>query len=181
MHKRVKPKHATYEGSEAAVGGIVPPQMCAFVRKKPPSDCRTSVITLAVAAFFVLLVTVVGIMGRAAYNVASRTKQLGTRRAIGATKSRILRYFLIENWITTTGWGWPRGHRRELPVPDASAAAHLPRQRGAADVVGRAPRRAGAGAARSLDPPATATRLCTAQGLLWPARSDARRERTRQV
>jgi putative ABC transport system permease protein len=66
------------------------------------SGYRASVIILGVAAFFVLLVTVVGIVGLAAYNVASRTKQLGTRRALGATKFHILRYFLVENWITTT-------------------------------------------------------------------------------
>jgi putative ABC transport system permease protein len=67
------------------------------------SNYRASVIILGVAAFFVLLVTVVGIVGLAAYNVASRTKQLGTRRAVGATRFHILRYFLVENWITTTG------------------------------------------------------------------------------
>jgi putative ABC transport system permease protein len=64
---------------------------------------RSSAIILAVVAFFVLLVTVVGIVGLAAFNVATRTKQLGTRRALGARKFHILRYFLVENWITTTG------------------------------------------------------------------------------
>jgi putative ABC transport system permease protein len=39
----------------------------------------------------------------AAYNVAARTRQLGTRRAIGAQRFHIVRYFLIENWLTTTG------------------------------------------------------------------------------
>jgi putative ABC transport system permease protein len=64
---------------------------------------RASAIILAVAACFVLLVTVVGIVGLAAFNVAMRTKQLGTRRAIGARKFHILRYFLVENWLITTG------------------------------------------------------------------------------
>ena len=31
-----------------------------------------------------------------------RTKQIGTRRAIGARKIDIIRYFLIENWLMTT-------------------------------------------------------------------------------
>jgi ABC-type antimicrobial peptide transport system permease subunit len=44
---------------------------------------RASAIILAVVASFVLLVTVVGIVGLAAFNVATRTRQLGTRRAIG--------------------------------------------------------------------------------------------------
>lgn len=64
---------------------------------------RASAIILSVATLFVVMVTVVGIVGLAAFNVASRTKQLGTRRAIGARKYHILRYFLVENWIITTG------------------------------------------------------------------------------
>jgi putative ABC transport system permease protein len=50
----------------------------------------------------VLAVTVVGISGLAAFNVTTRTKQLGIRRAIGARRFHIFRYFLIENWIITT-------------------------------------------------------------------------------
>jgi putative ABC transport system permease protein len=56
-----------------------------------------------VATFLVVIVTVIGIVGLAAFSVAARTKQLGTRRAIGARKFHILRYFLVENWIITTG------------------------------------------------------------------------------
>ena len=44
-----------------------------------------------------------GIVGLAAFNVTTRTKQLGTRRAIGARKFHIVRYFLVENWLITTG------------------------------------------------------------------------------
>jgi putative ABC transport system permease protein len=63
---------------------------------------RASAIILAVVAALVLAVTVVGISGLAAFHVATRTKQLGIRRAIGARRFHILRYFLIENWIITT-------------------------------------------------------------------------------
>ena len=63
---------------------------------------KTSAVTLSVVAAFVVLVTIVGIVGLAAFTVATRTKQLGTRRAIGATKFHILRYFLVENWLITT-------------------------------------------------------------------------------
>lgn len=62
----------------------------------------TSVIILGIVAAFVVLVTLVGIVGLAAFTVATRTKQLGTRRAIGATKFHILRYFLVENWLITS-------------------------------------------------------------------------------
>lgn len=63
---------------------------------------RASIIILSVVAVLVLAVTIVGIVGLAAYNVASRTRQLGTRRALGARRVHVLRYFVIENWITTT-------------------------------------------------------------------------------
>jgi putative ABC transport system permease protein len=70
---------------------------------------RSSAVTLGIVAVFVLFVTIVGIVGLAAFTVATRTKQLGTRRAIGATKFHILRYFLVENWLITSAGafiGW---------------------------------------------------------------------------
>jgi putative ABC transport system permease protein len=66
------------------------------------SGMRASVIILAVVGVLVLAVTMVGVAGLAAFNVTTRTKQLGTRRAIGATKFHVLRYFIVENWLITT-------------------------------------------------------------------------------
>jgi putative ABC transport system permease protein len=66
------------------------------------ASTRASVIILTAVAILVLLVTIIGIVGLAAFNVASRTRQLGTRRAIGARRFHIVRYFLVENWLTTT-------------------------------------------------------------------------------
>jgi putative ABC transport system permease protein len=43
-----------------------------------------------------------GLFGFASLAVTSRTKEIGTRRAFGATKGNILRHFLIENWLITT-------------------------------------------------------------------------------
>ena len=63
---------------------------------------RASAVVLAILASFVLAVTMLGLFGFAAFAVTSRTKEIGTRRAIGATKSDILRQFLLENWIITT-------------------------------------------------------------------------------
>lgn len=50
----------------------------------------------------VVVVTSLGIVGLASYNVTQRTKQIGTRRALGARRVDILRYFLLENWLVTT-------------------------------------------------------------------------------
>ena len=63
---------------------------------------RASAIILGVVGLLVLAVTAIGIFGLAAFNVAIRTKQIGTRRALGARKFHILRYFLVENWLVTT-------------------------------------------------------------------------------
>ncbi len=47
-------------------------------------------------------VTALGIVGMASFWVGQRTRQIGTRRALGATRLDILRYFLTENLIITT-------------------------------------------------------------------------------
>jgi len=47
-------------------------------------------------------VTGLGIVGLASFSVARRTKQIGTRRALGATRPAILRYFMLENFVIST-------------------------------------------------------------------------------
>lgn len=44
-------------------------------------------------------VTALGIVGLAAFNVNQRRKQIGTRRALGARRIDILRYFLVESLL----------------------------------------------------------------------------------
>lgn len=44
-------------------------------------------------------VTALGIVGLASSSVNRRTRQIGTRRALGASKGAILRYFMTENFI----------------------------------------------------------------------------------
>ncbi|MDA8621121.1 ABC transporter permease [Psychrosphaera sp.] len=56
-------------------------------------------ITLIVV---LVLITGLGIFGLTVFNINKRTKQIGTRRALGARKSDIVRYFLIENAIICT-------------------------------------------------------------------------------
>ncbi|HUN26609.1 MAG TPA: FtsX-like permease family protein [Steroidobacteraceae bacterium] len=63
---------------------------------------RSSSIILGAVALLVLAVTAIGIFGLAAFNVATRTRQIGTRRAVGARRHQILKYFLLENWLITT-------------------------------------------------------------------------------
>jgi putative ABC transport system permease protein len=57
---------------------------------------------LGVVIALLLGTSALGIFGLAAFNVSTRTKQIGTRRAVGARRTDILRYFLTENWLITT-------------------------------------------------------------------------------
>jgi putative ABC transport system permease protein len=101
-------RDATMARVEKEIGEMQPGRYVASMEafsdtvRRARAGQRTSVITLAVVALFVVAVTAVGIVGLAAFTVATRTKQLGTRRAIGATRFHILRYFLIENWLITS-------------------------------------------------------------------------------
>jgi len=49
-----------------------------------------------------LVVTALGIVGLASFWVQQRSKQIGIRRALGATRGQILRYFQTENFLLAT-------------------------------------------------------------------------------
>jgi putative ABC transport system permease protein len=49
-----------------------------------------------------LIVTALGIVGLASFWVQQRTRMIGTRRALGATRGQILRYFQTENMLLTS-------------------------------------------------------------------------------
>lgn len=57
---------------------------------------------LSILIVILLLVTALGIVGMAIFNVNRRTRQIGTRRALGASKANVIRYFIVENWIIST-------------------------------------------------------------------------------
>lgn len=62
-----------------------------------------SVIWLLLAVCAALLaVTAFGIIGLASFWVQQRTRQIGIRRALGATRKHILRYFQLENFLLTS-------------------------------------------------------------------------------
>ncbi|HWM88056.1 MAG TPA: FtsX-like permease family protein [Kofleriaceae bacterium] len=49
-----------------------------------------------------LIITALGIVGLASFWVQQRTRQIGIRRALGATRRQILRYFQTENFLLAT-------------------------------------------------------------------------------
>ncbi|WP_297927666.1 FtsX-like permease family protein [Metallibacterium sp.] len=55
-------------------------------------------ILMAITAIL-LIVTALGVSGLASFWVQQRTRHIGTRRALGATRGRILRHFQAENLI----------------------------------------------------------------------------------
>lgn len=58
---------------------------------------------LLIAVIVALLgTTALGIVGLASFWVAQRRRQIGVRRALGATRTDILRYFQIENFLIVT-------------------------------------------------------------------------------
>ncbi|MBE0370884.1 ABC transporter permease [Pseudoalteromonas aurantia] len=54
---------------------------------------------LMVLITVLVLITALGIFGLTLFNINKRLKQIGTRRALGARKSAIIRYFLVENTL----------------------------------------------------------------------------------
>lgn len=57
---------------------------------------------LAIVCMALLVITAFGIVGLASFWVQQRTRQIGIRRALGATRGQILRYFQTENVLLVT-------------------------------------------------------------------------------
>jgi putative ABC transport system permease protein len=62
---------------------------------------RFSVQLLSTIIGLLLFVTTLGIYGMTSFAVTQRTKQIGTRRALGASQGAILSYFLLESLVIT--------------------------------------------------------------------------------
>lgn len=60
---------------------------------------RGVAIMMGVVCAMLLLATAGGIVGLSSFWVSQRRRQIGTRRALGATRHDILRYFQIENFL----------------------------------------------------------------------------------
>jgi putative ABC transport system permease protein len=94
---------------EQKLSGSNPNRAITFVRshtqikeKSYRADSRM-VAFLSVLIGLMVSVTALGIVGLASFHVNVRRKQIGTRRAVGARRIDIIRYFMMENWLLTTG------------------------------------------------------------------------------
>lgn len=63
---------------------------------------RDMIGLLIAVSVLLLAVTALGIVGLASFWVQQRTKQIGIRRALGATRGQILHYFQTENFLLAT-------------------------------------------------------------------------------
>ncbi|GGA08637.1 ABC transporter permease [Dyella caseinilytica] len=71
----------------------------AQVREQAYRDDRGMAILMSGISVILLLITGAGIVGLTSFWVGQRRKQIGVRRALGATRHDILSYFLTENLL----------------------------------------------------------------------------------
>lgn len=72
------------------------------LRSRQYAQDRYMAWTLGIVCLVLLVVTALGIVGLASFWVRQRSRMIGTRRALGATQTQILRYFQIENLLLTS-------------------------------------------------------------------------------
>lgn len=81
---------------------ILEKQTFAEIRAEHFEEDRAMAWLLFSVIAALLIVTALGIVGLASFWVQQRTRQIGIRRALGATRGQILRYFQVENFILAT-------------------------------------------------------------------------------
>ena len=75
----------------------------AQVRQHAYEPDRGMAILMGVISLVLLAITAAGIVGLTSFWVGQRRKQIGVRRALGATRGDILNYFLTENLLIAIG------------------------------------------------------------------------------
>jgi putative ABC transport system permease protein len=73
-----------------------------YYRDNTNSGDHAMTVMLTLVTALILSITALGIVGLASFSVRQRTRQIGTRRALGARRVDIVRYFMTENWLITT-------------------------------------------------------------------------------
>ena len=73
------------------------------IRERSYRSESSMIKILTFTIVLLIAITSLGIVGLASFSVNRRTRQIGTRRALGASKLIILRYFMTENFIISLG------------------------------------------------------------------------------
>jgi putative ABC transport system permease protein len=92
-------REATRVVSKLNRGAVVEGQTYAQMRNDYFADTDSMVWMLALVCMVMLAVTGFGIVGLTSFWVGQRRRQIGIRRAIGATRQHILNYFQTENFL----------------------------------------------------------------------------------
>ena len=107
---RVEPSQraAVLKAGTAAIERIDPSRivthakMMTEMRDKYYAQDRSMVWLMGGVIVALMVVTAFGIVGLASFWVQQRTRMIGTRRAMGATRGQIQRYFQLENFLLSS-------------------------------------------------------------------------------
>jgi putative ABC transport system permease protein len=107
MHAPDGRRAPVIEAAAGALAGAADADSTVVVRGLERSTTRFAkisggaVIVLIWTGFLVVAVALAGSLAMASFSVAERTRQIGVRRALGASRGEIVAYFLLENLILT--------------------------------------------------------------------------------
>jgi putative ABC transport system permease protein len=73
-----------------------------FFKDRVNLDDRIMAVYLVAVTVLLLTVASLGIYGLTTFNVGTRTKQIGVRRALGARRIDIVAQFIVESWLIAT-------------------------------------------------------------------------------
>ena len=96
---RTAEEHLSSSNPDRVVDFVQP--LSLFKDRTYAGDKSVSVF-LSIVTVMLISLTCLGIFALVTFNVSTRTKQIGTRRAVGARRVDIVRYFMIENGLITT-------------------------------------------------------------------------------
>ncbi|MGH8125548.1 MAG: ABC transporter permease, partial [Rhodanobacteraceae bacterium] len=85
-----------------APNAVIKGQTFTAIRDKYFAGTRSMVWMLVQVCIVMLLVTAFSIVGLTSFWVGQRRRQIGIRRALGATRARIMQYFQTENFLLST-------------------------------------------------------------------------------
>jgi putative ABC transport system permease protein len=95
-------REAVQRLSALAPQAVVKGQTFSEIRDKYFADTSSMAWMLVLVCVVMLAVTAFGIVGLTSFWVGQRRRQIGIRRAVGATRGHIMQYFQTENFLLST-------------------------------------------------------------------------------
>jgi putative ABC transport system permease protein len=95
-------REAEQKLAELNPGAVAKGQIYVDIREKYFANMSSMAWMLVLVCVVMLAVTAFGIVGLTSFWVGQRRRQIGIRRAVGATRCHIMQYFQTENLLLTT-------------------------------------------------------------------------------